>query len=316
MFRTFNFLMMLLAFNLFTFHFSQAFACSVCGCGDPLLEAGTTHPMPGTWRINFESLYLTATAQSDDNPLQTESLTQKTLNTIVTYNPVARLTLVGIVPYTQKDWALSAATDGSDPADSASPVGFGDLNFGLRYFLISDVDYETRISQNFAITAGTVIPTGNENGMDAAGSRIDQHAQLGTGGWGPYGGFLYSFLDKDWMLSANGAAIFHTVNPYQYTYGMSFNWGAQAMLHLNETFALSLGTDGRYSDHDTDSSVTPNTTLVNTGGTVIDLTPGIAWSPSEDWGLYSRIQIPIIASLFGTQTVGATVIVGTQLLVH
>lgn len=303
-------------FIFFTLVLSRLNACSVCGCGDPLVAAGVTHPMPGTWRLGLETVYLTATAQSDDNPLQTESLTQKTLDTIVTYSPISRLTLVAIVPFTQKDWALSAATDGSDPADSASPVGFGDVNFGLRYFLVSDVDYDTRISQNFALTIGTTIPTGDENRTDNSGSRIDQHAQLGTGGWGPYGGFLYSFLDKDWTLTANATAIFHTVNPYQYNYGMSFNWGAQAMLHLDDTFAFSLGTDGRYADHDTDSSLAPNTPLVNTGGTVIDLTPGIAWSPLEDWGLYARVQVPVITNLFGTQTVGVTAIVGTQILVR
>src|SRR6185369_7228019 len=100
-------------FVFFTLSFSPVLACSICGCGDPLLAAGTTHPMPRTWRLSLEAVYLTATAQSDDNPLQTENLTQKTLNMILAYSPFEHLTLVVITPYTQKDWRLTAATDGS-----------------------------------------------------------------------------------------------------------------------------------------------------------------------------------------------------------
>ena len=83
------------------------------------------------------------------------------------------------------------------------------------------------------------------------------------------------------------------------------------MVHLDDAFALSLGTDGRYADHDSSNG----TSQINTGGTVIDITPGVAWSPLEDWGLYTRVQIPIIAGLFGTQSVGATAVLGTQFLI-
>src|SRR6185369_15013565 len=129
-------------------------------------------------------------------------------------------------------------------------MGFGDMNFGLRYFLVSDVNFETRVSQNFAITAGTIMPTGDEDGVGSTGTRFDQHAQLGTGGWGPFCGILYSLLDKEWTFSADFSTIFHTPNPYQYNLGTSFNWGVQAMAHLDDAFAVSLGSDGRYADHD------------------------------------------------------------------
>jgi hypothetical protein len=83
------------------------------------------------------------------------------------------------------------------------------------------------------------------------------------------------------------------------------------MAHLDDAFAVSLGSDGRYADHD----ISGGSIQINTGGTVMDLTPGIAWSPLVDWGIYTRVQIPIIAGLFGTQSVGATAILGTQFLI-
>src|SRR5260221_14539399 len=116
-------------------------ACSVCGCGDPLQAAGTVHSMAGDIHLGLETVYLTATAQSDDNPTQAESLTQKTLNTILTYNPTDDLTLVALIPFTEKDWNLSA---GDDVPANASPFGLGDINLGLRYFLLVDMDMKNK----------------------------------------------------------------------------------------------------------------------------------------------------------------------------
>lgn len=287
-------------------------ACSVCGCGDPLQPAGTVHAMAGDIHLSLEGFYLTATAQSDDNPLQTESLTQKTLNGVLSFSPTNELTVVAIVPYTQKDWTLSDASDGSEEGATAHPSGLGDLNLGLRYFLIVDMDFKNKGSQNLAVSAGTFVPTGDENAVDSNGDRFDQHAQLGTGAWGPYAGLLYTWINNGFTLSANVNALFHTVNPYQYHFGSAVTGGVQAQLHLDDPFAVSLAAEGRYADQD----VSEGDTQTNTGGTVVDLTPGLWWNPVENWGLYAKIQVPVIASLFGTQTVGPTLLVGTQLLIR
>jgi hypothetical protein len=284
-------------------------ACSVCGCGDPLQAAGTVHAMAGDIHLGLETLYLTASAQSDDNPTQTESLTQKTLNAVLAFSPTNDLTLVALIPFTQKDWNLSA---GDDVPASASPIGFGDISLGLRYFLVVEMDMKNKGSQNFAVSVGTSIPTGNENAVDSNGNRFDQHAQLGTGEWGPYAGLLYTWINNGFTFSANFNALFHTVNPYQYQFGTAFTWGTQAQVHLDDPFAVSLAVEGRFADHD----ISNGDSQFNTGGTVIDLTPGIGWNPLEDWGLYGKVQIPVLTNLFGTQTVGATVLFGTQLLLR
>src|ERR1039458_2886090 len=120
-------------------------ACSVCGCGDPLQAAGTVHSMAGDFHLGLETVYLTAAAQSDDNPTQTESLTQKTLNTNLAFSPTNDLILVALVPFTQKDWSLSS---GNDQPANASTIGLGDINLGLRYFLVVDMDMKNKGSQN------------------------------------------------------------------------------------------------------------------------------------------------------------------------
>ena len=66
---------------------SVARACSVCGCGDPLVLAGDSMPVANTVRFALDYEYLTATARSDDEPDRTESLTQMTLRPVVVYSP-------------------------------------------------------------------------------------------------------------------------------------------------------------------------------------------------------------------------------------
>src|SRR5215470_18865995 len=79
-------------------------ACSVCGCGDPLVLAGDSTPVANTVRFALEYEYLTATARSDDEPDRTESLTQMTLRPVVVYSPVSRINLVLQIPLARKDW--------------------------------------------------------------------------------------------------------------------------------------------------------------------------------------------------------------------
>src|SRR5215475_5080378 len=112
---------------------SVARACSICGCGDPLVLAGDSMPVANTLRFALEYEYLTATARSDDAPDRTESLTQMTLRPVVVYSPVSRINLVLQIPLVRKDWTLSG-TSGA-PAENAIPTGLGDIDFGARFFL-------------------------------------------------------------------------------------------------------------------------------------------------------------------------------------
>ena len=301
-----------LLFALIQFNPLSAFACSVCGCGDPLQPAGTVHSMAGYLNLGVEAQYLTATAQSDDNPAQSESLTQKNLNGFLVFSPWDDLTLVGIIPFVGKDWTLSEATDGSEEGASASPSGLGDINLGLRYFLVIDMDFKNKGSHNLAVSAGTILPTGQTGAVDSAGERFDQHGQLGTGAWGPYAGLLYTRIVNGWTFSANFNNLFHTVNSYEYHFGTALTWGAQAQVHLDDPFAISLALEGRYADQDTSGEGVQT----NTGGTVLDLTPGLWWKPVEQWGIYGKVQVPVLTSLYGAQTVGPTALFGTQFFLN
>jgi hypothetical protein len=230
------------------------------------------------------------------------------MNGTVTYGPTETLSLIAIVPFLEKDWTLDG---GGEPAEHASPSGLGDVNLGARYYAMRRADASTMHSQFLALSAGSTLPTG-VNDEEVGGTRIDQHAQLGTGAWGPYAGVTYALRSAVWNVAANVSGSFHSANSYDYRFGDAVRWGIEGQVRLNRAFAVSLASEGRYAQRD----VSGGQAQVNTGGTVVDLTPGLAWSPAPSVGLFARVHIPVVTDLYGEQTVGATFQVGAQMLVQ
>ena len=283
-------------------------ACSVCGCGDPLIAAGDSSPLAGSLRLAFDYGYLTATAQSDENPAQTESLVQMTFLPEVVFSPTDNLNLVLQVPLVWKTWNLSG---GGSPTESATPFGLGDLEFGIRYFVWKDTDLKDLRRQNIALSAGTSMPTGSDD-TEVDGERIDQHAQLGTGGWGPYLGVLYAFHQDPWNFMAGVTGRYRTTNSYGYQYGAALLWSVTVRYRIVEPFAVSLGLDGRWAAHD----MSNGEVQANTGGVVLAATPAVMWNVTGAFWLFGQAQFPFVKNLYGVQTVGPVVTVGLQVLVN
>lgn len=289
---------------------SVARACSVCGCGDPLVLAGDSMPVANTVRFALDYEYLTATARSDDEPDRTESLTQMTLRPVVVYSPFSRVNLVLQVPLVRKDWALSATS--AAETETVTPIGLGDVDLGVRVFLWDATSIRLQQRQNLALTAGTSFPTGADDKTAADGERIDQHAQLGTGAWGPYVGALYAFHQDPWNFSLSVTGRFRTTNSYGYRFGDAVLWSGQLRFRVVEPFAVQLGVDGRYAARDTSEGVRQE----NTGGLVVSAVPGIAWNVAGPMWLLAQVQIPFVTHLFGEQTVGVTATASLQFVLN
>ena len=297
-------------------------ACSVCGCGDPLATTENSQPLAGSFRLSIESVYLTASAQSDDL-ISTESVRQVNLNTTLTYNPSDDWSLTAMLPVAEKYFNVTAPHG----PDEGTPFGIGDVMLGARYYFLKDTDYTTKFT-GLAASGGVYMPTGGTNFTSlVTGNNLDTHAQLGTGAWAFYGGLLYHRGWQDFSLVANVNYILRTragtTDPsspvYQYEFGDSFTGGVQAQWNLTEKLAISLTAEGRYAWADTYLNPVFGPGIVNapnTGGTVLNATPGIWWNLSGDSTLYARVQIPFYTALNGVQTVDPTYIVGTQFLIH
>ena len=311
------------SFTCFLMAFQSVTACSVCGCGDPLASAGSAHPLAGSFRLDVENIYLTASAQSDDF-MSTESVRQVNLDTTLTYSPTDDLSLSAMFPVVEKYFKVTVPIG----PDDGTPFGVGDMLFGARYFFLSETDFKTKQHTGMAISAGVYFPTGGTDFTSViTGQNLDTHAQLGTGAWAFYGGLLYNRVWDEFTLSANANFILRTragttdpASPvYQYAFGNAFTGGVQGQLHVADTVALSLAAEGRYAASDTYTNPTLGPGIVdtpNTGGTVIDATPGVWWNISGDSTLYAKVQIPFYTRLNGVQEVDPTYMVGTQFLIH
>jgi hypothetical protein len=287
---------------------SWAQACSICGCGDPLQAAGTTLPMAGQLRLALDAETLNATAQSDDDATVTESLTQFTLKPVLVYNPSNSLALVLQVPLVEKKWSTSDDTAALTQTDNS---GLGDIDLGGRWFFFQDIHLPQKWSQTMAFSLGSSFPTG-ASAIEVNGSLIDQHAQLGTGAVGPYAGLLYGRNQDGWSLSANATYRYRGTNAQGYQYGQAVSYGLSGQFHLIEAFALSLGLEGRYADYDQNWAA--GAIAAQTGGSVLDLSPGFGWQLGENFGVNGKVQFPIYTNLFGTQTVSPVASLSVQYL--
>ncbi len=279
---------------------APAHACSVCGCGDPLVDAASSQPVAGRVSLSLSLTTLTASARNDDDPTQTEGLTQTTLQPVVVWSPLSRLNLVLQVPLTRKAWYLTA---GDASAERHTGMGLGDVSLGARYFLWQHSDWKAMSRQNLAVFAGTSLPTGPDD-TQVAGQRIDDHAQLGTGAFGPYAGLQYAYHRDPWNLFTSVSGRVHTVNRFGYHYASALLWTVRGEYRPVDWAALELGIDGRYNGQDTAGGAAQ----VNTGGFVLDASPGAMLRVVDKLWFHLRAQIPMATKLNGVQHLGPTLI--------
>ncbi len=281
-------------------------ACSVCGCGDPLLPASDQPSRGGELRVALETEALWSTAANEATPAATDSLAQQTIRGTVVYGATTSLNLVLAVPLVHK----SQVTSGGGVAETRQEAtGLGDLDLGARWFVVDAVDFGARRRQSFALSAGGSLPTGADDVRGADGARLDQHVQPGTGGFGPYAGLFYRFEQGDWAAFASFTGRVRTENAYGYRYGNALLWGVQGQYQPSTRFAASLAVEGRHAAADRQDGGA----VANTGGLVVAVTPGAALVLGGPWSLAVRAQLPVATHLVGTQSVGPVVLASVQL---
>ncbi len=273
----------------------HAQACSVCGCDDPLVASADSEPHVGTLRAALSASAVTASARSDDDPLVTERLERLKLTPTLVYTPLRMLNVVADLPLQRN---LYSATGGG-ASESHALWGIGDAQLGARYFVVSAVDFTARRRQELELSAGSAFPTG-PNGSKADGERLDEHAQLGRGAFGPYGGITYAFHRDPWNFTVSVIGRAFTENHYSYRYGSSLLWSAAVQYRPWDELAFELGTNDHYELHDTQDGHRQT----NTGGLVLQASPGLVAQVSGQLWFSARVEIPVYTHLNGQQSVG------------
>lgn len=279
-------------------------ACSVCACGDPLAAVAETPGNRGSLRLGLEAELLTVSSGSEAMAGMTDELTQWTLRPSVVWSPAARLNLVATVPFTRKRMVETGMGMDSTMSDLS---GLGDVELGARWFVFESVDFGARTSQSGALLAGTSLPTGG-NGATRNGVRVDEHGQLGTGGFGPSLGLFYRLSGDAWSGFATVTGRLRTENSHDYRYGEALHWTLQGQWQQGNWFAASLAFEGRSAAADRQAGAT----VPNTGGLVLAATPAVHFNLFSGAWLFARAQLPFYRALLGEQTVGPVFAAGIR----
>lgn len=298
----------------------EATACSICGCGDPLLVASDPAAITGLLRLQLDTEYLRVDAGTDNSPGYTDELTQWSYRLNAVYRPISRLSLIATLPVLDK--TIHTVGGGTD-ITASHLTGIGDAELGARYALWRAVDMGIGRAQEFALAGGVMMPTGASDAKMTDPSTgevtvVDPHGQLGTGGWGPFLGLHYRFEQVKWMGFADLSYRWRTTGSYfdgsKYKFGDAALWSVHGQYRPVSTLAVDLGIDGRYArvDQTTDAGAASSITADNTGGALLSVAPGLYFNASSAFWVFARAQIPFYKNLYGEQDVKPSVAVGLQ----
>jgi hypothetical protein len=298
----------------------KAAACSICGCGDPLLAASDPAAVTGKLRLQIDTEYLRVDAGTDGQPGFTDELTQWSYRLNAVYRPISRLSLIATIPVLDK----TIHTVGGGTDETASHLtGLGDSELGARYALWRAVNYGVGRMQEFAVAGGLMIPTGAHDARSTDPTSgdvmlVDPHGQLGTGGWGPYLGLHYRLEQAGWMGFADLSYRLRTTGSYfdggKYKFGDAALWSVHGQYRPLTKLAVDLGIDGRYArvDKATETGASSASFVDNTGGTLLSIAPGVYVNAVSGVWFFARAQIPFYKNLNGAQDVKPSVAFGLQ----
>jgi hypothetical protein len=282
------------------------------------LAAADPAAIAGRLRLQLDTEYLRADAGTDGQPGYTDKLTQWSYRLNIVYRPWDRLSLIATLPLVDK--TMRTTGGGLDVLDSHL-TGVGDAEIAARVALWQSMSLMRRRVQEMALSTGTMMPTGGADAAvsDSSGQRIpvDPHAQLGTGGWGPFLGLHYRFEQGDGLLFADLAYRWRTTGTYfdgsTYKFGDALLWSLHSQYRLHPRVAADLGLDGRYARPDkAAASGEATSTVESTGGTLLALAPGIYVNALPKLWLFGRAQFPFYKRFYGEQDVGLSAVLGLQ----
>lgn len=283
---------------------SPVLACSVCGCGDPLLGSSDPAAITGRLRLQLDVEYLRVDAANEEDLALTDELTQWSYRLNAVWRPTDALALTATVPLVEKDMRM---VGGGASMQTSDATGLGDVEVAGRWAAWRRVNLGLGRVQELAVSGGASTPTG-ANDVRSGGERIDEHGQPGTGAWGPFAGVHYRLEQGKWLAFASLSGRVHTENGHGYRYGAAALWSVHGQWYPSRRVVLDLGVDGRTAAADERSGAA----VPNTGGTVLSLAPGVYGNVVGGAWLFVRGQIPFRERFRGVQDQLPSIAAGVQ----
>ena len=294
---SFSSVLVLLLLLLNNHIFSQA----CCTVGTSISNGGERGILPVktlSTAVTFQHNVLNTAYQSSeviDDPLNRTS-TVSNFNIEIEYGLVKKVSLLFILPYTNR----TRETTVTNIATNTSEVitfkgdGLGDIIILGKYELITP---SILSPLGLAVGGGAKLPTGSFE-EENNGTRLSIDLQPGTGAadlllWGH---FLYGLPSISMSFNANFLYRYAGVNLDSYRYGDEFLTSINGSYAFADFIALNLQLRGRFAEKD----YWNGRFLPSTGGTYIDLTPGLIYYEGS-FALRVFVQVPVYRNVQGIQ---------------
>jgi hypothetical protein len=281
-------------------------ACSSCGC---TLSTGWDSQGFATaqgFRVELRYDYLNqsqlrsgtdAVDHADYPPPQDFELEQDTIN---------RYTTLGLDYNSGHDWGINAAIPWVDRDHSTIPEGETEVATS-HSSSIGDVRVLARYDgfgpeKNTGLQFGLKLPTGSHDVRFAtgpeAGEPLDRGLQPGTGTTNLLvGAYRFGPMGQDWDWFAQGMleVALDSSDGFRPGTALNLNAGVRYMAHARVLPELQLNT--RFAQRDSGDAADVD----NSGGTLVDLSPGVTVQASDKLHLFGYLQLPIYQRVNGFQ---------------
>ena len=285
---------------------ATSLACSSCGCtlsSDWDSQGFATKP---GFRFDLRYDYLNQSQlrngshsvdRADFPPPQDFELEQDTIN---------RYTTLGFDYSGAGDWGVNLQLPYVDRTHSTLPEGeteistsasgsIGDVRVVARYVGLA-------AQKNVGLQFGLKLPTGRHDVVFATGSEagetLDRGLQPGSGSTNlMLGAYRFGALGQNWDYFAQGMAEGALAISDHYRPGASLNLNLGLRYLGSETFVPELQLNTRYAARDSGAESDAD----NSGGTIVDLSPGLTVTLGEKMHLYAFVQLPVLQHVNGFQ---------------
>ncbi len=275
--------------------------CSICRCGDPTFNA------LGKEGLTVEGLRLAMDWERFDktegDPVRdAETQVENRLTLHASYGFNDRLSLLARVPLSTR----RLQTTGPDgPLGSESTTGFSDPEVYAQVRLWSS-RFGTVVGRRttFTFVGGVKTPWG-QNDLTREGVRLDEHAQPGTGATDLFGSVaLLQLVTRKSAIFASVGYRHTGTNASGYRYGSAILGNLAYEQKLSDHFDGIVELNFRHAARDTARDEAP---LLDTGGSLLYVTPRLAFDAGRGVVFRVAVQIPLVRDLNGMQRERAVV---------
>ncbi|MFY9549801.1 MAG: hypothetical protein WAU32_01510 [Thermoanaerobaculia bacterium] len=272
----------------------DARACSICRCGDPTFNAlGSNVYADGAFHLALDWDRFDKEQGVFAQRGETETLLENRVTATLSYAFAQRFNVVARIPYSVK-----SLTEGETVTDTH---GFADPEIYALVRLWSS-SFGPGLGRRTWLSAlfGVKTPWG-QNDVQHDGVRVDEHSQPGTGSTDLFGGlsFLHLFDEK--------SALFASVqyrgtgrNDFGYKYGNITLANVAYERKIFEPLDAVVELNYRYAGKD--QVDVEGVQDLNTGGSILYITPRLLFSITERLVARVSVLIPTWKALNGQQT--------------